>query len=584
MNKEILEIANGFKHAWKLLDRSEKVLLTLSSLLTLAVGFLTNIPALILGKLVDQVIVTDSFSFITVLPYLLLILFIILIKEGLTIGRKYLVHDVTTQTEKKQTVKVISHLLQTDITELSAHQIGSLHGRVFRSIAGFIQIIKLTFMDLLPTTAAALGAVVIALTQKPLLGFAMLLVIPVGVFIIFKQISSQKGIRVFLIRGKEKIDGAVVEMLGGIETIRSLNTAHFETLRIEKISEDLRQKEIKHHLDMSLYDGAKYLNDGFFYILVIALAIFLASLGVITKGDILVYAVLFTSITGPLREIHRIIDHAHESSIRINDLTELLEKPQDESFKATLESTVDDSSRIIVTRNLSFTYPGGEEVLKNINLAIEKGQKIGIAGASGCGKSTFIKILLRLIHGFNGEVLIFGKDLKTISRQELSAKIAYIPQSTYLFSGTIRENIVYGNEASDDREIAKAAKLANIWDETLKSLGGLDGKVSERGSNLSGGQRQRLALARLILQSPEILIFDEATSALDNTNEAIVLKNLEEIFKDKTIIMIAHRLTTLKNCHRILVFDKGLIVQEGNFKDLSQQEGLFKKFLEQRSV
>ena len=583
MSTELHEILNGLKRTLSLLETSEKRLLVVATLCMLIAGILTNLPALILGQLVDRVVQGSQFQFSSTIPYLGLIILIILIRETLTVIRKYVVHTITTQTEKKQTVHVIEHLLKSDLGTLHSQQIGSLHGRVLRSIQGLIEMIKLGFQDFFPVLFSALAAISIALYQKPLLASVMILVIPAGIYIIVRQISSQKGVRVSLLRGKERIDGTVVEMLGGIETIRVANTTHLEVKRIETIAEQLRSKEIKHHLHMALFDSAKYLNEGFFYILVISLAILFSAQGIISKGDVLVYSILFLSITNPLREIHRILDHAHEGSIRVNDLYELLNQPEDRSFAvspATADTTVDDT--ILSVRNLAFKYPGKEVVLKGINLTIQQGEKIGIAGASGCGKSTFIKIILKLIHGYSGQITLLGKDLSTITREEIAQKIAYVPQRTYIFTGTIRENITYGlPHRVSDEEVMTAAKKAHIYDEIMKDLGGLDGKVTENGNNLSGGQRQRLAIARLILKSPEIFIFDEATSALDNTNESLIQKNIEEIFKDKTTITIAHRLTTLKNSDRILVFDKGSIVQQGSFKELSQIQGLFKEFLEQ---
>ena len=178
---------------------------------------------------------------------------------------------------------------------------------------------------------------------------------------------------------------------------------------------------------------------------------------------------------------------------------------------------------------------------------------------------------------------LLGKDLRSLTRDEIADQIAYVPQKTYVFSGTIRENIVYGcSKKVSDEEATEAAKRANVYDEIRTKLGGLEGRVAENGNNLSGGQKQRLALARLILRSPEILIFDEATSALDNTNEIIIQKNIENIFAEKTIITIAHRLTTLKNSDRIFVFDKGKIAQEGTFDELAGKDGLFRQFLEQK--
>ncbi|VVA44441.1 ABC transporter ATP-binding protein [Candidatus Roizmanbacteria bacterium] len=589
MNKELSEILLGFKRTIGLMEKPEKISLFLATFLMLVTGILTNLPAVILGKLVDR-LVGKNIQFTIALPFIGLIILIIIIREALTILRKYLVENIATQTEKKQTVIVINHLLKTDISFLNDQQIGSLHGRIFRSIQGLIQIIKLGFLEFFPTLFTAGAALFIALSQKPILATIMALVIPTGLFIIIKQISSQKGIRVSLIRGKEKIDGTVVETLGGIETVRTLNTETQEVLKVEQVMEESRKKEIKHHIFMALFDSGKYLNEGFFYILVISFSILLSTQKIISQGDILVYSILFLSITGPLREIHRILDQAHESSIRVNDLYDLLNQPQDVSFKPNyLEKSIAHSTKDRLTlrvEQLSFSYPKKNNlILNDVSFKVKTGEKIGIVGVSGSGKSTLIRIFLRLIHNYSGDIYLFGKNLNSISRKEISEKIAYIPQKTYIFSGTIEENIIYGClRKIYPKEIVYAAKKANIYDEIINSLGGLKGRVSENGNNLSGGQKQRLAIARLILKSPELFIFDEATSALDNTNEAIIQKNIEQLFKNKTIIIIAHRLTTLKNSHRILVFDKGKIVQEGNFKELSHQLGLFQNLLRQKSI
>lgn len=569
------------------MDRSEKITLILASFLMLITGVLTNLPAIILGRLVDKLVGFKNIQFSLAIPFISLIVVIIVIREILTVIRKYLVENIAAQTEKKETVAVIDHLLKTDISIINQQQIGSLHGKIFRSIQGLVKIIKLGFLDFFPVFFSSLAAIAIALLQKPLLASVMVLVIPTGLFIIIKQLSSQKGLRVAFLRKQETIDGAVVEMLGGLETVRVANTTNQEVEKVEQVAEELRKKEIKHHISMALFDSAKYLNEGFFYILVISLSILFSAQGLISRGDILVYSILFLSITGPLREIHRILDEAHESSIRVNDLYELLESPVDESFEKTLDNKSPSSRRnnIIQINKLTFSYPGKTiKILDNVSLTIKSGEKIGIAGASGCGKTTLIKILLRLIHDYSGDFYLFGKDLKSISREEIAQKIAYVPQKNYIFSGTIKENIVYGCYRANvsEEEIISAAKKAHIYKEIIDFLGGLNGRVGENGNNLSGGQKQRLAIARLILKSPELFIFDEATSALDNTNEVLIQKNIEQLYKDKTMITIAHRLTTLKNNDRIFVFDKGNIVQTGIFDELANEKGLFQNFLNQK--
>ena len=584
---ELKEISRGFRTTVSFLERKEKINLAISAVLMLFAGFLVNLPAVILGKFVDEIIDLSNPTFMVAVPFLVIIIAIILLKEVLTVIRKYLVENIATQTDKKLTVKTVGHLLKTDIVEfINKYQIGALHGRIFRSIQGLIKLIKLGFLDFFPSFFAAIAAIAIAFYQKPILASFMILVIPTGLFIVVKQVSSQKGIRVSLLRGKEKIDGKVVEMMGGLETIRVADTTNFEIGKVENIAEDLRKIEIKHHIYMMFYDAAKYLNEAFFYILVVSISIYFAVNGYITKGDILTYSILFMSILNPLGTIHRILDEAHESSIKVQDLDDLLTQPLDKSFITySKDKAESDSQFALELKNLSFAYPQkNETALKKINLAISTGEKVGIAGSSGCGKSTLIKIILKLLHGYSGEIHFLGQNLNTLSREELAKKVSYIPQKTYIFSGTIRENVTYGvDELKDVEEIINALKKANIYAEVINVLGGLNGKVAENGNNLSGGQKQRLTLARLILKAPEILILDEATSALDNTNEMVIQKNIEDIFANKTIITIAHRLTTLKNTDRILVFDEGQIVQEGKFLELSEKKGQFKDFLEQNA-
>ena len=213
------------------------------------------------------------------------------------------------------------------------------------------------------------------------------------------------------------------------------------------------------------------------------------------------------------------------------------------------------------------------------SFVVRHGETIGVAGFSGGGKSTWIKVFLRLVHPTAGAVRFGGVPLEAIDRPTLGRLVGYVSQSPFVFSGTIAENIAYGTGTDDPDAIRRAAAAARLHDEIEHFPGGYDAPVAERGANLSGGQRQRLAIARVLLKHPPLLILDEATSALDNLTERAVQCSLGLTAADRTTIIVAHRLTTLKNADRILVFENGRIVEEGTYRDLVSMGGVFTRLV-----
>ena len=579
---EFREVFKTWKHiVFKLISKRIRLFLFFSIFLMLIAGMLTNVPAIILGYLVDYIIADKVAVFSHSVPYILLIIAAILLKEGITVFRKYLAENSCTRIAKEQKVDLIAHLLKVDLKELRGMMAGSLQGRITRSLDGLIRLLKLAFLDFFPVFFTAAAALMFAFLKSWIIGLIMILVIPTGFLLILWQVSSQKGIRIDLLRANESIDGKVVELLSCLESVRALNTVSKEVAKIDEKTEFLRVKEIKHHVSMAFFDSIKKINEGFFYILVIVVSLYMSFKGMISKGDILTYSILYLSVMNPLREMHRILDEAHESYLKTKDLLELKLLKKDISFNTKpVRPLTQKSQNTLEIKNLSFSYNGNNgsngNTINDVSCNILKNNRIGIAGPTGCGKSTFIKLFLRLLHYEQGEISLNEVPLKNFSREDISKIFGYVQQKPLIVSGTILDNITYGyrNNFSFE-EVVDAAKKANIHDEIVNELGGYYGDVQEGGKNLSGGQVQRIALSRLFLYKPPILILDEATSALDNITEKEVQKNLETHLKESTIIQIAHRLSTLRNCDQIFVFDQNKIVETGTYSQLLSQKGLF---------
>jgi ATP-binding cassette subfamily B protein len=513
--------------------------------------------------------------------FLLLIGGAYVLRESLNVLRRYLVESTCTRINRDMCIKLVSHLMKVNLATLSQEKLGALQGRIFRSVDGFVRFLRVSFLDFFPALFTGVIALIAAVTRQPLLGLIMTGVIPVAVLLAVRQLMSQKGVRLKLMHICEEIDGAVVEQLSGIEHVRAAGTEQLEIKRTARATEKRRAKEIRHHFQMSLFGCAKALNEGFFHVLVLGLALYLAINGTIELGDVVMFSGLFLGVMAPLSEIHRVLDEGHEAGLRVADLLDMLSEPVDPSFHTPPGQgpRLLRGEPVIEVEGLHVEHqtPPGKSVraLDGITLSIRHGETIGVAGRSGGGKSTWLKVLLRLTHPCAGQVRLGGVPLEQVTRTDIGRLMGYVGQSPFIFSGTIAENIAYGSPHARAEQIMEAAKQAHLHDEIMLMPGAYQAVVTERGQSLSGGQRQRLAIARVLLKQPPLLILDEATSALDNISERFVQRALGVLDHDHTTILVAHRLSTLRDADRIFVFDDGHIVEVGTYEDLVRRGGAF---------
>ena len=626
------------KKIFHLLPQKQKLFFLLILLILGMSAVLSQLTPLSIGYLTDSVLAGPRRDFWSVLPVLLVILAVNVANEILKVARRLMAENTATQAEKTARRKAADSLLMAPLSYFRSHMTGNIHGRLNRSLEGTVKLIKLMFMDFAPAVTTGMAAIVTIFVQLPVpVAFLVILVIPTSTFLVFRQISTQRGIRTELIETKADMDGTIVELLTGIETIRALNSAQAESDRILDRSEQLRKKEMRHHRSMAFYDCLKFVNEAVFSVLVIGISVLLASRSVISVGTVLTAYLCFTQLTGPLRELHRILDEFSECMVLARDYFQILDLPVDFSYRtqdgqppdisdraqngqpldpsdqAQNEQPLDTFDRAqngqpldpsdraqdgqspdisdrardgavpasgdVDIRGLYFSYPEKpeQEILSGIDLHIPSGKFIGIAGPSGCGKSTLIKVIDRLEPGA-GSVLLGGVPLSSLSRGTLAEHVALVPQTPFIIADTVYHNICYGiNREVTEEEVREAARKANIADEIETLPGAYQFPLAEGGTNLSGGQRQRIAIARIFLRKPKILLLDEATSALDNTSEKLIQTEIEKMNRecDTTVISIAHRLSTLRNCDEIIVMEHGRIIQKGTFQTLEHSPGVF---------
>jgi len=370
--------------------------------------------------------------------------------------------------------------------------------------------------------------------------------------------------------------------LGGIQVIKSSNTEEFESGRVDDVSRDYYETNwgaitirIRFFPGLQLISGAGFILT----FLVGGLWVFSGSgpgpfTGTLSTGEFVVFILFTQQLVWPMAQFGQIINmyqRAEASAERIFGLMDETESLEDDSGT---DDLVVDEGRVAYD-DVSFSYDEENPVLEDLDFTVEGGDTLALVGPTGAGKSTVLKLLLRLYDPDTGTIRIDGQDISAVDRRSLRQAIGYVGQEPYLFYGTIRDNIAYGSFDATDADIRAAAEAAEAHDFIENLPDGYETMVGERGVKLSGGQRQRIAIARAILEDPAILVLDEATSDVDTETEMLIQRSLDELTTNRTTFAIAHRLSTIKDADRIVVLEDGRIVERGSHDELLDADGLY---------
>ncbi len=533
----------------------------------------TSITLLVKGVIDDVFILKDQETLVRTI--LLLLGSAFLMQAGFFVS-KYMVSLASEKVLKEIRFEIFGKLLYVPYTYFIKHPAGDLISRIVSDVEKTRQILVDHIPTLLREPIVGLALVGVLLYRDPLLTVILVVVLPAMSFTV-KYFGSKKGKHLRRTQeGTAQLTQVLSQTLQGIENVKVFSAESKLLETFKRFNEKIFRSSVKAELYIT---GNTALNYIFGY-LVVAGVLFYGGFRIIegglTPGDFISYLTALFMVQPPILNTQKALMNLRGSLPVVERIRELLSLEEERSGR--LEFSGLKESIEFKGVNVS---ADGRSILSGIDLSVWRGEKLGIVGHTGSGKSTLVRIIPRLVD-YGGSVLLDGIELREFDLKSLRGRIGMATQETFLLNASVRENLLIANPKASEKELWEALRLAGC--DFVERIG-LDSVVGERGYSLSGGERQRLAIARLFLKNPDIVILDEATSALDMNTEKRVLRNIFEFFEGKTMFIVAHRLSNVMECDRIVVMKEGRIVEEGNFYTLVEKRGeFFKIFREGKMV
>ncbi|BAZ80401.1 ABC transporter-like protein [Sphaerospermopsis kisseleviana NIES-73] len=477
--------------------------------------------------------------------------------------------------------QVYTHLQKLNLSYFETAKAGDLSYRLTEDVDRVGEVVNKVFHDLIPCVLQLIAIPIYMIYLNWQLTLATVIVAPImGILIGW----FGERLRKFSLKSQNRISdlsAILTEVFSGIRLIQAFAAENYEINRFSHEAErTLKAKYSAERLKAIQIPIVGFLEA------VSALSLLMVgawqiSQNNLTVGEFFSYLAAAALLIDPIGHTTNNYNEFKQGEASVDRVFELL-AIQPTVLENPISITLPDVNGKIEYRDVSFSYKPGELVLNNISLLVNPGEAIALVGASGAGKTTFVNLLPRFYDPESGDIFIDDVNIKDVTLNSLRKQIGIVPQETIMFSGTIAQNIAFGQETFEMEAVEAAAKIANAHQFIMQLPAGYQTWVGERGVNLSGGQRQRIAIARAVLLNPQILILDEATSALDSESEALVQEALERLMSNRTVLIIAHRLSTVRKCDRILVLEKGQIVESGNHEELLALEGRYARFYVQQ--
>ena len=548
-----------------------KLMFTLDMLASLVVAILGMVYPVITRVMLNDFIPNKKINFIILFGIVLLIIYVFRLLLFYFI--QYQGHLVGVKMQAQMRSDMFNHLQKLPYGFYDGNETGKIMSRMTNDLNDISELAHHGPENIIISTISFIVAFIYLLTINVTLTIIIFICVP---FLLAISFSLRKKMRDAFMESRKsvaQINASLESSISGIRVTKAFTNSQKEIEKFEDGNKKFvnARKKAYHYMGM-FHSSSTFVTEVFNVIVLIAGGLFLYA-GEIGLGDYSTFIISINIFLSPIRQLIMFMEQFQNGSTGFQRFVEIMDTPieKDNENAKDIENVKGD----IEFKNVTYGYGEEGDVLNNLSFKVKQGDIFALVGSSGGGKTTICHLIPNFYKVEKGEILIDNTPIKNITMQSLRKNIGIVQQDVYLFNASIKDNILYGNPNATFEEVVMASKRANIHDYVLTLEKGYDTIIGERGVKLSGGQKQRLSIARVFLKSPPILILDEATSALDNSTEILIQQSLDELCKGRTTIVVAHRLSTIKNANTIAVVEDGKIIEKGTHSELFNLNGKY---------
>ncbi|MBR4135347.1 MAG: ABC transporter ATP-binding protein [Bacteroidales bacterium] len=562
-----------------------KWLVTATLIFTFVSSLMAQVNAVVLDRAVDAIndlLQQGSFLWSAAAKILIVISVILLSKEVisavLTFAQRYFGEKMRIMVSRDLSLKVIDKILSFRMAYYSAdvNEPGKLQSRIDRGVSSLSSTVNNLFIEILPLFTSAILALILMFMANVYVGLVALCIVPIYFYITYLQAKHLKGWRRGIFGSHQALSQGILNIIESITVIKSFNREDIEANRQANLQQQITDQQMTTRRLSYIYNGVKSFVEQIGTVLIIILTAYLVLIHYpgMSIGKIMYHVLLFNNVSAPIRQLHRIYDDMNDALIYAEGFFGILndEKEIEDRGHYRPEQVVGNFE----ISGVDFTYGNGTQALFDVSMNIEPGKITALVGLSGAGKSTVVNLLDKFYEPDCGSIKLDGVDLRDWDTQWLRDNVGLVLQKNHIFSGTIEENIRYGNPDATFEEVEEAAKKAYIYDQIVQLPKGFQSQALQ----LSGGQQQRIAIARMFIKNPPIIFLDEPTASLDAIATEQIKASIDAIKAGRTVIIISHNIGQIIDADNIFVLQKGHLVQAGTPDEVYRQGGIYKEILD----